>query len=399
MEQDKCFYVPPLSIQEDGTGFVVGSDVLNDYFQFPKEAIQIIGLLKEGNSLDEIKKKILVDGAEQLDVDDFIELLVSIGFLYKKEEEYLDRLRSNNQHVEGLSVSINQNTALKLTSTPFRIGYCLIVFYAMFLMFKDSTYAIDPMALVFDQNLTFSLVLLLFLYLTATMLHEFGHMVAAARIGARSTLHIGNRLWNIVLEADITDIMSQPQIQRYLPILAGIIMDFLTISLVCLAIKYMVENNMDPYYIQIAKALTLQIIITIIWQFNLFLKTDIYYLICTYFNYHNLDAEARKYLYDKIYSVSLGRFGKKNIGNSYSKKKVLLIFSCIWVFGRIVALGFLFIVVIPTLLAYFMNFYRASQAEDIGLMKTLDLAMFFVICVSFFLAGLYKWIKQKRELE
>ena len=61
------------------------------------------------------------------------------------------------------------------------------------------------------------------LSLLQVVLHETAHMLAAARHGIKPKYGIGNRLWTIVAEPDLTGILTLPKSQRYFPMLAGLL--------------------------------------------------------------------------------------------------------------------------------------------------------------------------------
>jgi hypothetical protein len=319
-----------------------------------------------------------------------------VGFAYDDENKEEFQKRINNRDQGLFSVSINTNVAKFLTSIPSLIVYLAVISYAGFLAFSDERYGIDPSALIFTENITFTLLSLLILYLFATTLHELGHLTAAASLGVDSNINVSNRLWSIVVEADITGIMSQPKSKRYFPLLAGMMMDIFTISLIVFTVVALTAFAVDPYFIQLAKALLLQVLFTMIWQFNVFIKTDIYYVFCNYYSYQNLDLEARQFIADKLNTLSFGILGKKYQGEFYNRK-VLRIFSFIWLAGRAMSVIFLITVIIPTLVGYYHNVVESNSTSGNTLAQTIDYAAFFLICTTLLVVGLIMWSRQKRE--
>lgn len=396
MRADQKLFIPDLSVQKDGDEYMIGSKELDEFYQFPEEGVIAIDLLRQGLDPQTVQKKVREQTGERIDINDFIDLLLEVGFAYESHniEEYQERIKNRDQGL--LSVKINTKVAKVLTSLPALIAYLAIVSSAGFLAFSDERYGIDASALIFTENITFTLLALLVLYMFATMIHELGHLTAAASLGVDSNINIGNRLWSIVVEADITGIMSQPKHKRYFPLLAGMMMDIFTISLIVFTVVALTHFAVDLYYIQLAKALLLQILFTMIWQFNLFIKTDIYYVFCNYYSYQNLDLEARQYIADKSHSLSFGLLGKKYQGEFYNLK-VLRIFSFIWLAGRILSVIFLITVIIPTLVGYYNNAVESSSTSGNTLAQTIDYAAFFLICSAVLIIGLVMWSRQKRE--
>lgn len=395
----KDLFIPPLSVQKEADEYVIGSVELGEFYQFPEIAVTVIQLLREQLDFAEIAQKVQASSGEEVDIEDFVELLLSLNLAYPADEEYRYHEQVNDQTVPAreIKISISQTAAQLLTSWPFRIVYAAVVLYAFYLMGSNSDYAVNPTALLFYNNFTITLVSLLLLYVVTTALHEAGHMISAARLGINSTLSVSNRLWNIVLEADISGIVSLPKHKRYLPLLGGMLVDIFNISLLTILIKFLIEAQVNPYLIQLCQALILQLIITIIWQFNLFLRTDIYYLLSTISSYPNLDMEARIYI--KQWLTQLKNSVKLTTSESQNNEpydfhnlRFLQYFTAIWIIGRSLSVVFLVAVIIPTLYGYFQSAFSATET---GKSSFLDLILFAVISAGLLGAGFYMWFKQK----
>lgn len=395
----KDLFIPPLSIQKEADEFVIGSVELGDFYQFPETAVTVIQLLREQLDFSDIAQQIKESTGEEVDINDFAELLISLNLAFPATEEHRYHELVNNKPAPAreVQISISQKTAQRLTSWPFRILYTAVVLYAFYLMGSNSDYAVNPGALLFYNNFTLTLVSLLLLYVVTTALHEAGHMISSARLGINSTLSVSNRLWNIVLEADISGIVSLPKQKRYLPLLGGILVDIFNISLLTILIKFLVEAQVNPYIIQLCQALILQLIITIIWQFNLFLRTDIYYLLSTISSYPNLDSEARIYIKQSLTWLKnriLPGTSKSHSDEPYRfhNLRFLKYFTAIWIIGRILSVAFLITVIIPTLYGYFQSAFSASET---GTSSFIDLILFATISAALLGTGFYMWFKQK----
>ncbi len=387
------FHVIPLSIQREGEEYLVGNQKIEEFYQFPEEGVRVIKHLQDGETIDSIKALCAAEFKEPIDVDDFVSLLLEIGFIHDPKDQASFHHKANADTGDKRWVfRANAGLAGLFFSIPAFIIYILVIASACVLALDDPRLRVNLDALYIKNNLTLALVSLLLLHSFVTVLHELGHMLAVAKYGIESKLGIGNRLWSIVAEADLSGILALPKRQRYLPLWAGIIVDLFSIAVITLLIKMLLLSSADPFIVQIMQALVLQILFTISWQFNLFLKTDIYYILCNYYSYPNLDAEARTYLKQKLHQVSLGALGVAHAG-SYHKISMLRAFAAVWVFGRIAALGLLFLVVIPTLLRYGQDAYSAATGQSSG--NQWDIGSFVLISVLLFSAGMYMWIKGK----
>jgi putative peptide zinc metalloprotease protein len=378
------YCVIPLSIQPEGEDFLVGNQDLQEYYQFPHEGVRIIRLLQQGATVGDIKRAF----GDAVDIDDFLNLLLEARFIHAPDAPPPAPASDTDRRWK---FAVPARIAGLFFSWPAWGAYCTLIAYALAEAVLDPRLRINPTALYLQDHFTISLLTLLVLHSCATGLHELGHMMAAARYGVQSRLGWGNRLWNIVAEADLSGLHALPRQSRYLPLMAGMLVDILNIALITLLIKLLIHEGSHPFIINIFQALILQILITLSWQFNVFLKTDIYYVLCTYCNYPNLDSEARIYLREKLYQFSLGRAGAPG-HTRYYHLPTLRAFAAVWVAGRIASLAFLFLVVIPTLLRYGRDAWNALGSAA-SASSQWDLSLFFILSASLLAAGLIVWLR------
>jgi hypothetical protein len=403
---DETYFVIPLSIQPDGEeNYLIGNADLEDYYQIPAQGRAIIEMLQQGDSPATIKARLIQDAEESgdvgdmVDVDDFVAMLREIGFLYPAADAELHRARVDAAPVDRrILFKANARVARAIFSPITLLCYLGIVGYAIVLAVTDPALRINPHAFFIERSLAATLVLLLLLSSAAVALHELGHMLAAARHGVSSRLGIGNRLWNIVAEADLSGVLALPKRQRYLPLMAGMMVDVLVVALLILAIDALRRADMmgggtSGFAVPLLQALILQIVVTMTWQFNFFLKTDLYYVLSNYWSYPDLDADARIYLRDRIHRLSNGRIGAPAESPNYANVRILNFFTILWVVGRILALGVLVLVIIPTVYLYAAKTYRAFQDPAVSSGAVYDLGIFTLITLMILVGGLYMWLR------
>lgn len=396
---EQTYFVIPLSVQEEGQDYIVGNKDVGDFYQFPKEGVAVIGFLQQGASVDEAKRRCAEQFPDPVDVDDFISVLLEIGFIspVEQQHEHLKRLADGSPE-RRLKFSLSRKMAGLFVSLPALCAYVAVVACAAFFLYQRPQLGINVDAFYLKQHLTITLVALLVLHGMTTALHELGHMIAAASRGVESYLGMGHRLWNIVAEADISGIFSLPKQQRYFPLFAGILVDIFSISVIVIVIHYLAIGNTLPLAVQILQALILQILITISWQFNVFLRTDIYYAFCNYSGYPDLDSDARIYISSKIHSLSFGMLGKPAGTAKFHSKPILRAFVVIWLLGRVASLAFLFGIIIPTLTRYAEDAYRSLAGIGAAKYDKWDIGIFVLVSTAVIGAGMYVWLSNKIKL-
>jgi putative peptide zinc metalloprotease protein len=321
--------------------------------------------------------------------------LVSIGFIYPEDQrqavqEWLQTRTGDTRRI----FNVDPRLANVIFSVPVLLCSLAVVLYAVTSAVVDPRLRVNFDAFYIDTNRTPLLLLVLGLSCVQIILHESGHMLAAARHGIKSRYGIGTRLWTIVAESDLTGILTLPKAKRYFPMLAGLMVDIVCGSIATIFIKILLQHGASGFAIQVAQALVLETVISIIWQFNIFIKTDIYYVICNYLGHPDLDRDARIYLFDVLYSVTFGRFGRKNTANIDSVL-VLRLFSTIWLLGRIMSLFVLFGVFIPTMTKYIASAAELFRGPPASIWQACDTLIYVSMTLTMMSIGMYMWLKQK----
>jgi putative peptide zinc metalloprotease protein len=396
---DQRYAVIPLSIQKDGDLYVVGSAEMGDFYQFPEQGLNILRMLRTGDTPAAIRSLLTDDGSGPVDVDNFVDQLTDIGFIYRVGGH--QAVQSRPEGVGGRTFNVDPRLARAVFSLPVLVCYLAIILYALSDAVANPALRLDPDALYIDTNRTLLLVVVLGLSLIQTVTHELGHMLAAARQGIKSRYGIGTRMWTIVAESDLTGILALPKSQRYLPMLAGLLVDILCLSLFTLLLDALLRFGANPFAVQVVQVMVLETAISIAWQFNVFIKTDIYFVICTYFSYPDLDLDARAYLRHLLHRATFARFGNVAPPRIFDKLNVLRIFSLIWALGRVLSLIVLFGVFLPTMWRYLESATSMLSGPPASVWVACDTIVYVSILLTMLAAGMYMWLKpqwQKREV-
>ena len=408
---DQRYFVVPLSVQREGDDFLVGNAELEEFFQLPAEGVRILSMLRDGAPLSAIEAAFgqgdpggeaassLVDaiaGDTTIDVAGFVESMIEIGFVYPADQAH--------RHAERLAAVLadrrlvfraDRRLAAAIFSRPMLIVYLAIVGGAIACAIRYPESRLQTDAFFVEDHFAATLVLLLLASSATTALHELGHMLAAAAHGVVSRLGFGMRIWFVVAEADLSGIMALPKRHRYVPLAAGMMVDVLNIALITIAVTMLVRHGEHGFTIVLLQALALQLVVTLLWQFNLFLRTDVYFILCTWFGQPDLDRDARVYLSSLLARASLGRLGRPAGEHAFNDLRVVRVFAAVWVAGRIAALAMLVLVLLPTLWAYALKAYRAFADPSASRATAYDLGAFALLSTLLVAAGLFLWIRQR----
>jgi hypothetical protein len=140
------------------------------------------------------------------------------------------------------------------------------------------------------------------------LLHEAYHALAGRRLGLNSTLRIGHRFIYVVFETSLDGLVAVPRRKRYLPMLAGMGIDVLSLAALILAAAALhpaspggSDARAVAYRFLLATAFG--VVLRFAWQFYFFLRTDLYYLATAVLGCNDLQTAARQMLWNRVWRV------------------------------------------------------------------------------------------------
>lgn len=107
--------------------------------------------------------------------------------------------------------------------------------------------------------------------------HEFAHVLGAWAAGVTSRVSISRRMVALVFQTDLTRLWSVPRRARVVPLLAGILFDGATIGLLDV-LQLTVLRHAPPLVVNLSREVVFLNIGAIVFQFLIFMRTDIYAL-------------------------------------------------------------------------------------------------------------------------
>ena len=250
-------------------------------------------------------------------------------------------------------------------------------------------------ALYFPKHRTFLAALTTAFAILTLFLHEMAHLVAGRAVGVESRMGIGNRLWVLVAETDLSGLWSVPRRKRYLPFLAGAIFDTVVTSLLILVV-----GLHDFHWIvlsigilKLTRAVIFTLLLRLLWQCFLFVRTDFYYVIATLFSCKNLMADAEDFLRNQTARLL---HNVRVVDQSHIPEyemRIIRSYSVVWIIGRLLAFSSLIFITIPLAIKYSRGLV-ATLAK--GYMNSpyayLDALWLTIFSLGTLIAGSYLWI-------
>lgn len=277
-----------LVIRPDDTDYVVGRVETGVFVLLPPVGIRTLELLRSGQSIGDVEKQLSTEFGEDIDVAEFVYEILELGFV-----ETIDH--------RSVAIGIETSTSLPriqerhvawLFSWPMKTLYLALIAAAATFLFAEPD--LLPRYSDFFWNESTSLVIAVntVFFLAAITAHEIAHLVAARSLGAPARITLSTRLFNLVAQTDISGLWSLPRSKRYRGYLAGIAWDAGLIALIVVTVATVPLTDTTK---EILSAVVLMLSIGIASQCQLYMRTDLYFVLADLFRARNLFEDATMY--------------------------------------------------------------------------------------------------------
>ena len=284
-------HIRRLTFQPEGDNVLVGCAATTAYAVLPADAAALLERLVAGATPTDAADWYERTYGETVDIADFISALTELGFLGEVSDDASEVVAP-----VGL-----QRCARALFSVPAFVAYALLVAAWVITLLRHPSLAPAPRHIFFTDSLILAQLVLLFGQMPLLLFHESFHVLAGRRLGLPSRVGLGRRLWVVVVETRMPDLLAVPRRQRYLPFLAGMLADVLAICTLGLIADILRDGGSAERLIaRLALAMAFPVCIRFAYQFLLFLETDVYYVITTALGCYDLHAASRARLVDQF---------------------------------------------------------------------------------------------------
>lgn len=295
---DRPLPLYPLVYLEEGDEVTVGRLDTDSYAVFPADGAQLLRSLADGVPPREVARSYEAANGEGIDMLDLLSTLDELGFV---------RAVSDPEPAGGPPAVRWQRLGQALFSRPALACYLLVAVLGTVETIRVPQLAPRPSDLFFTGYFTLIELTLYLGQIPFLLVHEGFHALAGRRLGIPSKLSISNRLMFVVLETSLDGLVAVPRRKRYLPILAGMIADVLVAAVLTLVAD--VTRSADgalTFAGRLCLALGYATLLRLVWQAFLYLRTDVYVLLCTFLHCQDLHGTANGLLRNAVRRM-LGR--------------------------------------------------------------------------------------------
>ncbi|WP_333768272.1 hypothetical protein [Streptomyces sp. IBSBF 2435] len=289
---DRPVRLHPLTYLEEGDEVTVGRADIDSYGLFPVDGAALLRRLEAGDSPNTAARWYTETYGEQVDVSEFLEVLEELELLVKDGEEA----------AEAAGPVRWQRLGRAVFSPAAWVAYGLLAAAAVAAAIRTPALVPRYQHLFFTHSslvvLTLGIVLGQVPWILA---HEAFHALAGRRLGLHSTLSIGRRFYYVVFVTALDGLVAVPRRKRYLPMLAGMLLDVLVICGLTLgAAGLHGSTGAAGVVYRLLLSMAFAVVLRLAWQFYFFLRTDLYYLAITVLGCNDLQTVARQQLRNRF---------------------------------------------------------------------------------------------------
>ncbi|MEU1755614.1 hypothetical protein ABZ436_23545 [Micromonospora matsumotoense] len=272
-DPDRQVQVPRLSFLPEGDGVVVGNADTDSYAVLPTDGAELLRRLAEGMTPRAAAAWYAETYGEEVDIAELLADLAELGLVALPDTAGLS--------TPSAPAPVRwQRLGRALFSPVALLAYAALIVAAVAVAVAQPDLRPHYRAIFFTDYLTVVTIVLAVGQWPLIALHESAHALAGRRLGLRSRLTIGYRLQYLVFETVMDGLVTVPRRKRWVPMLAGIGVDLVVMALLTLAAAALREPDGSlPLLARLCLALSFGALLRVAWQFFLYLRTDLYYLL------------------------------------------------------------------------------------------------------------------------
>jgi hypothetical protein len=284
----------PLTFVAESDGVMIGRPGTDSYAVFPEDGAALLLRLSNGTTPTSAASWYEETYGETVDMADFLDTLAELGFV-----------RGTGDEPETAPAQVRfQRLGRLLFSRPLWLCYIALCAAAVVAVSENGALLPTSGKIFFTRSLVAVELCIIVGQLPFMLLHEGFHTLAGRRLGIPTQLGIGRRMYYLVFETTLSGLLGVPKRKRYLPFLAGMVCDCLVLSaLILTAAAGRALPGVPPIVGRFALALAFSTVLRLVWQFYVFLRTDLYYVFATALGCVNLHDATRAHLLNRIYRL------------------------------------------------------------------------------------------------
>jgi hypothetical protein len=340
----------PLLSRIDDDEVIVGRADTGDFVALPVVGWRIIQALSEGRPVTHVEKDMADDGI-QVDVAGFVLQLADLGFVRAVDgvpdeaappprEPSLGWLQQ--RHVRWL---VHPATALALALLVALGAAALVLDPGVRPHYRDLLFTSDTSVVLLGTTI---------LFLVVVTMHELAHLVSARASGVPGRISLGTRLYSLVAQTDVSGLWVATRRERIRTYLAGMVLDVTWIAVLVL----LRAAGLPEWPDRLAGAAVVLLLIGVAGQFQLFMRTDVYFVAAELVNARNLFEDATVLVLHALRGVLRRDRSEHPLGHlAPRERRAVTVYAWIMVIGSFAALAVFAAYLLPALVLLLVHAY------------------------------------------
>lgn len=350
----------PFQVAKEAKQYIIGRPGTGSYVEISEMGLDALNMLGGNTTVAEAKAALASRyGTNQVQLRSLIQTLLTAGFVKAVDGRAVgDVLRPRRYHFTW----VTRQSIGWLFSKPAIVLYVTLIAFGAGLVLLHPGYVPGPADIFVAESYLLTTLLGVFITALNVAKHELAHLFAGKFLGIEGTISISRRLFFPVMQTDLTDLWMVDKQRRYLAYSAGMLSDLVLLSLLVTAM-WVNDRGIVGFGPNIHATMNLAMLVVlfgILWQFNFFMRTDIYYILSNFFGCKNLYEDTKNYLWGGLYR-KLGWHRPSVVGVVTPRELVIIrVYAAFVVIGT--AILSLFTVLVLVGIAYLL-FAASSQTE------------------------------------
>jgi putative peptide zinc metalloprotease protein len=288
----------PIEIREDKKNYIVENSATGEFFEMPIICIHAMEMIQNDVSLIEIEKRLKSKyPSEDINLIDFAQQLLELELVHEVDGKILE-YKSKNEPKQGFLWIPTKLGEILFNKIAFNLYILLFVSNVLILTTNPQLFPHFNDIFVFE-SMVLNILLYMVIAFIMVLVHEFGHVLAMRAVGLPTKLEIGHRLFLVVLETDMSSVWKLPAKKRNFLYVAGICFD--NVLLFLALITTLLFPNLPGAVLGIIGIIVFDVIIRMLYQCCIYMKTDLYYVFENISGCYNLMENAQDYFKERFF--------------------------------------------------------------------------------------------------
>jgi putative peptide zinc metalloprotease protein len=341
---DSCLSLVPIEIRKDKKNYIVEDQLSGEFYEMPEVCIAALNLFNQGKRLGEIEKELLGKFPnEDVNLLEFAEQLNELDLIAEIDGEKVEKKLNQKERLGFLAIppTIGKIFFNKLTYLMYFVLFIvnLFLFITQPSLFPhhEDIFVFDIMALNVVLWMSFTFLLLL--------VHELGHILAMRAHNLPTKLGVGHRMFFVVIETDMSSVWKLAPKERNVLFFAGLCFD-MVILFIALVSQLLFPNG-SWLFIGLLNLAVFDVVLRIIYQCCIYMKTDLYFVFENVSGCYNLMENAKQNIRNKL---SFIRFkGRKEV-LFLEEGRTVFLYTILYFLGFVISVALYFIYYIPEII-------------------------------------------------